>query len=77
MYQFLLLISYVFRYSLGVNQEADEINMTRPIVVRVIQVENNLVDQEMCLWLGTPYESKEVISEILNTSKEKYNIIKI
>ena len=50
----------MFRYILGVNQEAVEIKMTSPVPVRVNPVENNLVDQEMCLWLGTPYESKEV-----------------
>merc|ERR1712100_602608 len=49
----------LFRYILGVNQEAVEIEMTRPVPTSVIPVENNLVDQEMCFWLGTPYESKE------------------
>ena len=52
----------MFRYILGVNQEAVEIEMTRPVPTSVIPAENNLVDQEMCFWLGTPYESKEVIS---------------
>ena len=33
--------------------------MTRPVPTSIIPVENNLVDQEMCFWLGTPYESKE------------------
>ena len=60
------LISYsyvltVYRYILGVNQEAVEIEMTRPVPTSVIQVEDsNFVDQEMCFWLGSPYESKEV-----------------
>ena len=63
MYQYFLWLisySYVFRYILGVNQEAVEIEMTRPVPTSVIPVENNLVDQEMCFWLGTLYQSKDV-----------------
>ena len=50
----------MFRYILGVNQEAVEIEMTRPVPTSIIPVENNLVDEEMCFWLGTPYESEDV-----------------
>ena len=50
----------VYRYILGVNQEAVEIEMTRPVPTSIIPVENNLVDEEMCFWLGTPYESEDV-----------------
>ena len=34
--------------------------MTRPVPTSIIPGENNLVDQEMCFWLGTLYQSKEV-----------------
>ena len=43
------------------NQAATEIEMTRPVLTSVVATENNLVDQEMCFWLGTPWENKEVI----------------
>merc|ERR1712037_793855 len=33
--------------------------MTRPVLTSVLATENNLVDQEMCFWLGTPWENKE------------------
>ena len=57
--QVLILLS-IARYILGVNQQAIEIEMTRPVPTSIIPVENNLVDQEMCFWLGTLYQSKDV-----------------
>ena len=54
------LIFLLSRYILGVNSEATEIEMTRPVLTSVVATENNLVDQEMCFWLGTPWENKEV-----------------
>ena len=54
------LIFLLSRYILGVNQDATEIEMTRPVLTSVLATENNLVDQEMCFWLGTPWENKEV-----------------
>ena len=54
------LIFLLSRYILGVNQAATEIEMTRPVLTSVVATENNLVDQEMCFWLGTPWENKEV-----------------
>ena len=32
--------------------------MTRPVLTSVASKENNLMDIEMCFWLGTPYEAK-------------------
>jgi len=49
----------MFKYILGVNKDATEIEMTRPVLTSVLATENNLVDQEMCFWLGTPWENKE------------------
>jgi len=49
----------LFKYILGVNQAATEIEMTRPVLTSVVATENNLVDQEMCFWLGSPYENAE------------------
>ena len=59
---FFHLIFLLSRYILGVNQDATEIEMTRPVLTSVLATENNLVDQEMCFWLGTPWENKEVNS---------------
>ena len=56
------LIFLLSRYILGVNTDATEIEMTRPVLTSVVATENNLVDQEMCFWLGTPWENKEVNS---------------
>ena len=55
-----LILLSIARYILGVNQQAIEIEMTRPVPTSIIPGENNLVDQEMCFWLGTLYQSKEV-----------------
>ena len=57
--QVLILLS-IARYILGVNQQEIEIEMTRPVPTSIIPVDNNLVDQEMCFWLGTLYQSKDV-----------------
>ena len=59
---FFHLIFLLSRYILGVNTAATEIEMTRPVLTSVVATENNLVDQEMCFWLGTPWENKEVNS---------------
>ena len=50
-----------FRYILGVNEGSIEIEMTRPVPTKVIPLKRSrTTDQEMCFWLGTPYESQEV-----------------
>ena len=73
------LIFLLSRYILGVNSEATEIEMTRPVLTSVVATENNLVDQEMCFWLGTPWENKEVnnniiFSYLVNTKNKKIMI---
>ena len=59
------------RYILGVNTESKEIAMTRPVLSRVVTKENNLMDLEMCFWLGTPYETK---FESAGLGKIMYNL---
>ena len=50
-----------FRYILGVNEGSIEIEMTRPVPTKVIPLKRSrTTDQEMCFWLGTPYESEDV-----------------
>lgn len=50
----------LFRYIVGVNQDAIEIEMTRPVPIKVTPVKTSpKIDYEMCFWLGTPYESQE------------------
>ena len=50
----------LFRYILGVNQDAAEIKMTRPVTTQVVpQKRTRTIDEEMCFWLGTPYESRD------------------
>ena len=54
-----------YRYIVGVNQDAIEIEMTRPVPIKVTPVKTSpKIDYEMCFWLGTPYESQEVTSII-------------
>ena len=74
----LKIISFVFyvifllsRYILGVNTESKEIAMTRPVLTSVAPKENNLMDVEMCFWLGTPYETK---FESAGLGKIMYNL---
>ena len=44
---------------MGVNQDAAEIKMTRPVTTQVVpQKRTRTIDEEMCFWLGTPYESR-------------------
>ena len=41
------------------NQDAAEIKMTRPVTTQVVpQKRTRTIDEEMCFWLGTPYESR-------------------
>jgi len=61
----------LFRYILGVNTESKEIAMTRPVLSSVVTKENNLMDLEMCFWLGTPYETK---FESAGLGKIMYNL---
>jgi len=50
----------LFRYIVGVNQDAIEIEMTRPVPIKVTPMKTSpKIDYEMCFWLGTPYESQE------------------
>ena len=50
-----------YRYIVGVNQDAIEIEMTRPVPIKVTPMKTSpKIDYEMCFWLGTPYESQEV-----------------
>ena len=45
---------------MGVNQDAAEIKMTRPVTTQVIpQKRTRTIDEEMCFWLGTPYELRD------------------
>ena len=74
----LKIMSFVFyiifppsRYILGVNTESKEIAMTRPVLSSVVAKENNLMDLEMCFWLGTPYETK---FESAGLGKIMYNL---
>ena len=63
-----------FRYILGVNEGSIEIEMTRPVPTKVIPLKRSrTTDQEMCFWLGTPYESEEVQS--INTPTYYYYFI--
>ena len=45
--------------------------MTRPVLSSVVAKENNLMDLEMCFWLGTPYETK---FESAGLGKIMYNL---
>ena len=54
-----------YRYIVGVNQDAIEIEMTRPVPIKVTPMKTSpKIDYEMCFWLGTPYESQEVTNII-------------
>ena len=65
------IIFLPYRYILGVNTESKEIAMTRPVLSSVVSKENNLMDLEMCFWLGTPYETK---FESAGLGKIMYNL---
>ena len=55
----------LFRYILGVNQNNEEIEMTRPVTSKVIpSKKTQIIDEEMCFWLGTPYQSKNAPNPI-------------
>ena len=68
MFYIIVLLS---RYILGVNTESKEIAMTRPVLSSIAGKENNLMDLEMCFWLGTPYETK---FESAGLGKIMYNL---
>ena len=54
-----------YRYIVGVNQDAIEIEMTRPVPIKVTPMKTSpKIDYEMCFWLGTPYQSKNAPNPI-------------
>lgn len=51
----------LFKYIVGVNKEAVEIEMTRPVTTKKTPRDDNGLElHEMCFWTGTPWVGKEL-----------------
>ena len=49
----------LFKYISGANSMGQEINMTTPVPTKHIPKGNDVEEQQMCFWLGTPWQNKE------------------
>jgi len=47
----------LFRYISGVNQQSQEIEMTVPVVTRMIPMENNMMYKKMCFYLNKKHQT--------------------
>ena len=50
----------LFKYILGVNIEATEIEMTTPVTTKRTKMALNREKQQMCFWTGSEWEEKEL-----------------
>jgi len=47
----------LFRYISGVNQQSEEIEMTVPVLTRMILMENNMINKQMCFYLNKKHQA--------------------
>ena len=50
----------LFRYIIGVNSLSAEISMTKPVSNKIHIMEKDQHEHEMCFWLGSPWQDKEL-----------------
>ena len=50
----------LFKYILGVNIEATEIEMTTPVTTKRTKMALNREKHQMCFWTGSEWEKKEL-----------------
>ena len=48
----------MFRYIAGANMMGEEVKMTIPVPTKHTPAFNDLEEQVMCFWLGTPWQNK-------------------
>ena len=49
----------LYKYIVGVNEDAEEIEMTRPVTTKMTpQKRSRVYDEEMCFWLGSDFDRK-------------------
>ena len=50
----------LYKYIIGLNEDNDEIDMTRPVTTKMIpQRRSRTYDEEMCFWLGSYYDDRD------------------
>ena len=55
-----MMFKRLYKYIIGVNSEAAEIDMTRPVVTKRTPLARNRERREMCFWTGTEWADKEL-----------------
>lgn len=50
----------LFKYIIGVNTEAAEIEMTRPVTTKRTRLVLNREKHEMCFWTGSEWENRQL-----------------
>ena len=48
----------LFKYIIGVNKDAEEIEMTRPVTTKRTELALNREKHEMCFWTGSQWEDR-------------------
>jgi hypothetical protein len=54
----------LYKYIVGVNSEAEEIDMTKPVTNKRTRLVRNRERHEMCFWSGSPWNFKELPNPI-------------
>ena len=50
----------LFKYIIGVNSEATEIDMTTPVTTKRTKMADNKENHQMCFWTGSEWADKEL-----------------
>merc|ERR1719219_2767832 len=48
---------HMFRYISGINQQSEEIEMTVPVLTRMILMEENMINKQMCFYLNKKHQA--------------------
>jgi len=50
----------LFRYIVGVNEDTEEIDMTRPVTTKWSEEGKEVASAEMCFWAGPEWQKKDL-----------------
>ena len=60
------MFSRLYKYIIGVNSEAAEIDMSRPVVTKRVPLVRNRERLEMCFWTGPEWRNKVLPDPLKN-----------
>ena len=60
------MFTRLYKYIIGVNSEATEIDMSRPVVTKRVPLVRNRERLEMCFWTGSEWINKVLPDPLKN-----------